>query len=170
MSQLKPSTRVLHYSLVLATSGAWFSAGLDGGGSLLHRSFGAAAAVLLLCGWVDFLVRRAGRRGAWGEGMRALGLQFDGSDHGRPEREAVLRMLIPVGLIVSSLVVLAGAPGAVRLDRVLHPAAWVLWLRQFHVLAGSGLLTLWMVDLGSLVCLWLHRLGRGHSGPAHPAG
>lgn len=168
--EVNRGTRFLHYALVALTGAAWVSAGFGSDdGFVLHRTLGAVAGIFLLFGWADFAALRGTRRkgGAWSEGLRALGQQFSGSGHGERERDQVLRLFVPCGLIASTLVIVSGLPSMVRMDGLFQPATWVLAARQVHALAGAGLLTLWMADMGSALCLWLERHGRGRA-PVHP--
>jgi len=161
--EVNPATRFLHYALVALTGAAWIT---GGSGSddvwILHRSLGGAAAVVLLFGWDDFVALRRTRHkgGVLNEGMRAFGLQFSGAGHGAHERDQVLRLFVPCGLIMSTLVILSGLPGIAHLDHLFQPAAWIVAARQVHAIAGAGLLTLWVADMGSALCLWLEAHGR----------
>lgn len=172
--RIPASAQALHYGLMLAASAAWVSAVSQplspAQDWTTHRLLGLAALVLLVLGWWD--AARAHRFhdwiGNWREGPLALRSLLLGRGRAEKRREEILHALIPLGLLAATVTVLSGLPSVIRLDAVLHPAAWVLQARQVHAYAGGALMVLWLADLTSLLFLGLQKLGRGQTRPQDP--
>lgn len=171
LRRIPVSSQALHYGLMLAASAAWVSAVSQplspGQDWTTHRLLGLAALVLLALGWWD--AARAHRFHnwivRWREGLFALRSLLLGRGPADRRREEILNALIPLGLLAATVTVLAGLPSVIRLDAVLHPAAWVMQARHVHAYAGGALMVLWLADLTSLLFLGLQKLGRGQARP-----
>lgn len=80
--------------------------------------------------------------------LHAMTLNSERRRQGSP---FIMQAVMTYGLLVSTIIVLTGLPSIVRLDAILAPATWVIWCLQIHVVAGSALIVLWLVNAYSLI-------------------